>query len=97
MFDITLEMQRFLMFVPILNIIHPLVWINNCYYFSYSEKTFWSGLLYGYLHCLPFAILQFLLSQFVPGIADFTGYLIMYLSPLTFGYGLVRFQENHFL
>ena len=97
MFDFNLEKQKFLMFIPVLNLLHPLFWMNNCYYFSYSEKTFWSGFLYGYLHCLPLSILQFLLSQFVPSIAEFTGYAFMYLSPLSLGYGLVRFQDKHFL
>lgn len=97
MFDVPLEKQKVIMFIPYVNLFNLLIWINNCYYWSYSTKIALTGALYAFLHFLPVAITQYVCTVVLPDVAHITGYIVMYLAPLMMSFGLIRFQEKNCL
>ena len=94
MFEVSLEKQRIIMFIPYVNLFSLLIWLNNCYYWCYSVKTSLKGALYAFLHFLPVVTLQFIFIQLFPNLINIFGYLAMYLAPLAMSFGLIRFQEK---
>lgn len=94
MFEVSIEKQKIIMFIPFINICTPLLWLNNCHYWSYSNSTRIKGFFYSALYAVVVVLVTSALSQIFPSLSDILGYLTMYLGPLAMGIGLVRVQEK---
>ena len=97
MTDVSIETQKIIMFIPFINICTPLLWLNNCYYWSYSTKTSLKGFFYSAVYAVAVILVMLALSWVFPSIFNVLSYLTMYLGPLAMGIGLVRFQEKNSL
>lgn len=97
MTDVSVETQKIIMFIPIINICMPLLWLNNCYYWSYSTITGLKGAFYSALYAIVVILVLRALSWAFPSIFNLLQYLAMYLGPLAMGIGLVRFQDKNSL
>ena len=95
MTDVSVETQKIIMFIPIINICMPLLWLNNCYYWSYSTKITLKGFFYSALCAVAVILVMLALSWVFPSIFNVLSYLTMYLGPRAMGIGLVRFQDKN--
>lgn len=97
MFEVTLEKQKIIMFLPFVNLFGLLIWVNNCFFRPHSAKTTFKGGLWAVGHFLPVITLQFVLERFFPELSSIFGYVSMYLAPLAMDLGLIRYQEKYIL
>lgn len=91
---ISIELQKRIMYLPIVNISVLFIYYYNALLMKLSTKTLLKGGLLALLFAAPIMAMQFVISQIAPGFSNFSGYLVIYLAPLAIDMELIHYQEK---
>ena len=85
--------QRKLIFVPVLNIFVPFIWLHNCRLNYVRPRDLSIGTLCAFFSLLPFGLAQFICAKYWKDFAGVFTCFMIYFAPMLLGYVLIRHQE----
>lgn len=92
---ISIETQKKLMYIPVVNIINLWVLFINLMRAKVSDERVMKAVLYPFCHMVPVWFVCTALGRIVPGIGLLFGLCIVYLCPIAMSYGSIKFQEKY--
>ena len=92
---ISIETQKKLMYLPVVNILNFWVLFINLMRAKVSDGRVMKAVMYPFCHTVPIWFVCTALSRMFPGIAFLFGLGIVYLCPIAMSYGSIKFQEKY--
>ena len=92
--QISVDIQRRIMFVPVINIANIFIWLFNARNAYKTVNTLPRTLLILFSSVIPLEIISLVVANYSPDIGNIIGLLNAYLGPLAAGYWLIKYQEK---
>ena len=92
---VSTKFQKRILFIPIINCFIIFIWIFNCFKSKNSGKIFLKALLLAFIYLTTVIIIDIILTKgFYNSLTFVTikNYVMLYIMPLSFGFGLISFQ-----
>lgn len=94
MSPISIKIQKIVMLIPGINPVCLAIWLYNSFFIVTSYKTILRSISIVFTSSVPLAILQVIISYYLPLWGTVIGYINSYIIPLILGYRLIRLQEE---
>lgn len=94
---ITTEVQRRIMFIPVLNLCNFFLAVLNCRKTSKPTVMGVSVGICAFCIVLPISLLSGILSTLFPQFENIFFLITIYIGPVCMSHGLIKLQEKHFL
>lgn len=91
---ISIETQKKMMYIPYINILNMFIWLYNCISLKPPRNCVPKTLTILFVNSLPLLLLQIILSNIWPAVANILTYINAYLIPLLISRGLINYQED---
>lgn len=95
MYPISLETQRKLMYIPIVNIANLFILVYNSRCLNIKPKTTFMVFPYLFGYTIPVALFWGLLMYFLPGLRELLYLCSLYTTPLCMSFGILKYEEKY--